>query len=99
MFLFNVQPLNPDINSFIVHIRPSNRRKGDIKIIEILNHITNIEKKNDIQTISCSTDEPLMISGLLHILKRARYHFIPNIFNIDEIISLLNLPSMTLRSD
>lgn len=45
MFLFNVQPLNPDINSFIVHIRPSNRRKGDIKIIEILNHITNIEKK------------------------------------------------------
>ena len=54
---------------------------------------------NNVYYVSTLSKNPLMISDPLHILKRARYHLIPNIFNSDQIISLLDLPSMVMRSD
>lgn len=128
MFLFNVQPLNPDLNSFIIHIYPTNGGKGKKVIIDILKNLTIALKKFNINTISYAADgdsifsqlhlkniknhiinnifytsitssSPLIISDPLHLLKRARYHLIPQIYNKSQILSLLDLPSMVVRSD
>ena len=128
MFLFNIQPLNPNLNSFIIHIHPSNCGKGEKLIIQILNNLKDQLKKFDINTVafaadgdsifrpmhvqnindhiinsifytSISSSQTLIISDLLHLLKRARYHLVPDIFDTNQFISLLNLPSMTMRKD
>lgn len=128
MFLFNVQPLNPDLRSFIIYIHPSKSGKGDMKIINILKNLTNQLKKFNINTVSYAADgdsyfiplhlkniknhiigntyytspsssEPVVISDPLHLLKRARYHLIPYIYNKTQFVDILNLPSMSIRND
>ena len=110
MFLFNVQPLNPNLNSFIIHIHPSNCGKGEKLIIQILNNLKDQLKKFDINTVafaadgdsvfrpmhvqnikdhiinnilytSISSSQTLIISDPLHLLKRARYHLVPDTFD------------------
>ena len=64
-------------------------------------HLKNIKNHiiNNIFYTSTTSSSPLMISDPLHLLKRARYHLIPQIYNKTQILSLLDLPSMIMRSD
>ena len=128
LFLFNVQPINPNLNSFIIHIFPAKSGKANSIIMDILVKLSIELKKLNIITVSFASDgdtffsqthisnfashfqnnqyminsiseKPLMISDPLHILKRIRYHFVPQKFDKNKLLKILNLLSMVFRED
>ncbi|KAK8899972.1 hypothetical protein M9Y10_002295 [Tritrichomonas musculus] len=128
LFLFNVQPLNPNLKSFIIHIFPTKSGKANSIIMDILLELSKELKKLEIETISFAADgdtffsqmhetnianhifhnnyviksvlqKTLMISDPLHVLKRVRYHLIPEIEDKSQLLKILNLPSMVFRND
>lgn len=127
-FVYHVQPLNPSLNNFILHIVPSKGGKGNNSTISTLKKLAKILQSVNITVVSFSSDgdtfatpshtnnikkhynkfkyntspnitEPLFLSDPLHILKRVRYHFIPIVTDPNQMISLLNLPSLVFRND
>lgn len=49
--------------------------------------------------LSPNITEPLFLSDLFYICKPVRYRFIPIITDPNQLISILNLPSMVFRND
>ena len=64
-------------------------------------HISNFAShfQNNQYMINSISEKPLMISDPLHILKRIRYHFVPQKFDKNKLLKILNLLSMVFRED
>lgn len=66
LFVFQVQPLNPSLNSFIVHILPSKGGKGSPETLETLISVTKELEKCKIKVISYASDGDNYISKFHH---------------------------------
>ena len=64
-------------------------------------HETNIANHifHNNYVIKSVLQKTLMISDPLHVLKRVRYHLIPEIEDKSQLLKILNLPSMVFRND
>ena len=62
-FVFQVQPVSPNLPSFVVHVYPSNTGKADSHILNLLHQISSFLLKEHTKTIAYASDGDNFISS------------------------------------
>ena len=108
LFVFQILPISPGIEPFVVHIFPNNSGKANEHILYYWTKFQKYSSKNllillNMLKMEIHLNKPIVICDPLHVIKSSRYHLIKaitNAHNKDELIRIgysLNLPSIVSK--